>query len=110
MMGVQLRPKLPTVRAFVVMTDRGHMPSGPEPCFCYEELLAAQRPNLPFRWEVTDENTACGLCYTSGTTGRPKVTHTHRLYPPRSHPLSPSDCVGVGGWAVCVCVVGGGLS
>ena len=41
---------------------------------CYEDLLAAEESNLPgFKWAKLDENTACGLCYTSGTTGRPKV-------------------------------------
>ena len=43
--------------------------------FCYEDLLAAEESNLPgFKWAKVDENTACGLCYTSGTTGRPKVS------------------------------------
>ena len=42
---------------------------------CYEDLLAAEESNLPgFKWAMLDENTACGLCYTSGTTGRPKVS------------------------------------
>ena len=41
---------------------------------CYEELLAACMPSLPgFKWTEVDEQAACGLCYTSGTTGAPKV-------------------------------------
>ncbi len=40
---------------------------------CYDDLLEREVQNLPFKWEVTDENLACGLCYTSGTTGNPKV-------------------------------------
>ena len=41
---------------------------------CYEELLAAERSGLSnFQWPEFDEGTACGMCYTSGTTGRPKV-------------------------------------
>ncbi len=35
---------------------------------------ALQAGNLAgFQWEALDENAACGLCYTSGTTGPPKV-------------------------------------
>ncbi|MCP3387944.1 AMP-binding protein [Bradyrhizobium sp. CCGB12] len=32
-----------------------------------------------YAWPELDENTACGLCYTSGTTGNPKgVLYSHR--------------------------------
>ncbi|KAK9835417.1 hypothetical protein WJX81_008061 [Elliptochloris bilobata] len=81
----QLAPRLRSVRAFVVLTDRGHMPqapsaSGSPPVLCYEELLAAEAGAEPgFAWVDVDENDACGLCYTSGTTGRPKgVLYSHR--------------------------------
>ena len=37
-------------------------------------MMQAQVSNLPFQWQVTDENLASGLCYTSGTTGNPKVS------------------------------------
>ena len=31
------------------------------------------------RWAEVNENDACGLCYTSGTTGDPKgVLYSHR--------------------------------
>jgi acyl-coenzyme A synthetase/AMP-(fatty) acid ligase len=34
--------------------------------------LCVQIQHLPgFRWVDMDENAACGLCYTSGTTGHP---------------------------------------
>ena len=39
----------------------------------YVFVLQAQVTNLPFKWQVTDENLAAGLSYTSGTTGNPKV-------------------------------------
>jgi fatty-acyl-CoA synthase len=42
-----------------------------------DALLKSARPYRP--WGGFDENRACGLCFTSGTTGRPKgVTYTHR--------------------------------
>ncbi len=44
---------------------------------CYETLLADARDEPD--WPVFDENTASGLCYTSGTTGKPKgVLYSHR--------------------------------
>ena len=43
----------------------------------YEDLLASQGTPVP--WGEFDEQSPAGLCYTSGTTGRPKgVLYTHR--------------------------------
>ena len=44
---------------------------------CYEELIASG--DSDFAWPALDENEACGMCYTSGTTGNPKgVVYSHR--------------------------------
>jgi fatty-acyl-CoA synthase len=74
----KLAPMLPKVEAFVVMTDRAHMPATTLPkALCYEELLEGQPDTYP--WPQFDERTASGLCYTSGTTGNPKgVLYSHR--------------------------------
>ena len=43
----------------------------------YEDLIAGQSDDCA--WGGFDEKTACGLCYTSGTTGDPKgVLYSHR--------------------------------
>ena len=68
----KLAPQLRTVKHFVLMSDRAHMPektSIPN-LLCYEELLADE--NGATQWPQLDERAACGLCYTSGTTGNPK--------------------------------------
>ncbi len=75
-------PRLAGVlRGVVVLADAADMPQCRLPegiaLHCYESLLAGAAP-LP-SWPDFDENTASSLCYTSGTTGRPKgVTYSHR--------------------------------
>jgi fatty-acyl-CoA synthase len=75
----KLAAQLPTVRHFVAMTDRAHMPaqtSVPN-LLCFEELVEAE--NGDYRWPSFDENTASSICYTSGTTGNPKgAVYSHR--------------------------------
>ena len=69
----------PGVAHWVLMTDRAHMPvdTSLKNLLCYEELLAAEDGH--WAWPEFDENTASGLCYTSGTTGMPKgVLYSHR--------------------------------
>ena len=74
----KLAPQCKSVRGWIAMTDRAHMPKADIPTLlCYEELLAAE--DGAYDWPRFDEWTAAGLCYTSGTTGNPKgVLYTHR--------------------------------
>ncbi len=72
-------PALKTVKHFVLMADRSHMPADPKipGLLCYEDLIDAQ--DDAFEWPQLDENHASSLCYTSGTTGNPKgVLYSHR--------------------------------
>jgi acyl-CoA synthetase (AMP-forming)/AMP-acid ligase II len=73
-------PRLGSVKHFVLMTGRGHMPADSKipGLLCYEELIEAQADG-GFDWPDFDEQTASSLCYTSGTTGHPKgVLYSHR--------------------------------
>ncbi|MCZ6618768.1 MAG: 3-(methylthio)propionyl-CoA ligase [Gammaproteobacteria bacterium] len=67
-----------SVKGFVVLTDREHMPDTRlANAICYEELIAGE-PTV-FDWPDLDETQAASLCYTSGTTGNPKgVLYSHR--------------------------------
>jgi acyl-CoA synthetase (AMP-forming)/AMP-acid ligase II len=71
-------PHCPTVQRVVVMTDELTMPATRLPgAECYEALLGSASEDVA--WGGFDELTACGLCYTSGTTGNPKgVLYSHR--------------------------------
>ncbi|WP_088280006.1 3-(methylthio)propionyl-CoA ligase [Ideonella sp. A 288] len=71
--------RVATIKHFVLMTDRAHMPAASKipNLLCYEDLLEAQDDR--FVWPQFDENSASSLCYTSGTTGNPKgVLYSHR--------------------------------
>jgi len=71
-------PKLPTVKHYVVMTDREGMMGVTLPnALCFEDLI--EQNSADCDWGGFDENTASSLCYTSGTTGNPKgVLYSHR--------------------------------
>ncbi|MGA2550862.1 MAG: 3-(methylthio)propionyl-CoA ligase [Burkholderiaceae bacterium] len=74
-----LAPHAKTIKTWIVLTDREHMPatSKLEGLLCYEEWL--EGISTQFEWPDLDENSASSLCYTSGTTGDPKgVLYSHR--------------------------------
>jgi fatty-acyl-CoA synthase len=71
--------RVKTIKKFVAMTDRAHMPKESKipGLLCFEDLVDANDDH--FEWPAFDENQASSLCYTSGTTGNPKgVLYSHR--------------------------------
>lgn len=72
----RLRPRIPSIRKTILLTDRKEKPDIKADAE-YEELLSAAIPlnELP----DMDENTLATMAYTTGTTGLPKgVYFTHR--------------------------------
>ncbi len=96
-----LAPKLKSIKLYVALTDRAHLPDIKlRGLVAYEDFIA--RVDDKFEWPAFDENTACGLCYTSGTTGNPKgvlyshrsnVMHTFLAAQPDTFGLSNADVV-----------------
>jgi len=75
----QVQGLFPDDLRYVALTDRAHMPAETKlpNLDCYEEILAGKPEEIV--WPEFDENTASGLCYTSGTTGNPKgALYSHR--------------------------------
>jgi len=91
----QLAPRLPSLEAIVVLCDEAHVPESELALVCYETLIAAHTERL--RWPELDENTASGLCYTSGTTGEPKGTlYSHRAIVLHTLGALSGDAMGLG--------------
>ncbi len=97
----QVAPQCPDVKGWVVMTTPEHMPeTSVANALCYEDLMTGQPDS--YEWPAIDENEACALCYTSGTTGNPKgvlyshrstVLHTYATMMPDSMNISSADVV-----------------
>jgi fatty-acyl-CoA synthase len=87
-----------TVRAVVMMTDPANMPDVALPAgmrlLCYDTLMDAADED--YVWPSFDENTASALCYTSGTTGRPKgVLYSHRSTLLHAYAANIADALGL---------------
>ena len=86
---VDFLPKLPSIKAIVVLCDKANMPKFDTPApnvLCYEDLIASEKAS--FDWPALEESAACSLCYTSGTTGEGCMRVCRRaLLPPSAPPV-----------------------
>jgi fatty-acyl-CoA synthase len=100
-----LQDKLPTVERYIVLTDAAHMPeTSLRNAVAYEDWLA--QADADFAWGQFDENTAAGLCYTSGTTGGPKgVLYSHRSNVLHAMACAQPDYMGLSARTVVMPVV-----
>jgi fatty-acyl-CoA synthase len=91
----KIAPLLKTVKTYVVLSDRAHLPQSSVPLIAYEDFIAGHSTEA--QWGGFDENTACGLCYTSGTTGDPKgVLYSHRSNVLHAMAANQTDVFGCG--------------
>ncbi len=95
-----LVPRIPSLRTVVMLCEPGQAPSMLLPdsvaLLSYEVLMAEAEGNAGGAWPRFDENTASALCYTSGTTGRPKgVLYSHRSAVLHAYAMNMAEIVGL---------------
>jgi fatty-acyl-CoA synthase len=101
----KLAPQLKSIERYVVLTDAADMPvTALRNAVPYEDWIA--EVDGDFAWKTFDENTAAGMCYTSGTTGNPKgVLYSHRSNVLHSMMAAHADAMGVSSRDVIMPVV-----
>jgi acyl-CoA synthetase (AMP-forming)/AMP-acid ligase II len=92
----KLAGKMPSVERIVVAAEPGFenwsttLPNAID----YEEFIKGTPSQ--YQWPEIDENSAMGLCYTSGTTGKPKgVMYTHRANYLHTVSIAMTDVMGL---------------
>ena len=101
----RISDKLKGVKQIVVMGEAAASPNGRlETAASYEQLIAG-RPTS-FDWPRIDERDASAMCYTSGTTGKPKgVVYSHRSAVLHSFGIAVGGGLGISESSVALPVV-----
>jgi fatty-acyl-CoA synthase len=88
-----IAPRLETVEHYIVLSDLAEGMKVAS-ATAYEDFVAGGDED--YLWRPLDENAACGLCYTSGTTGNPKgVLYSHRSNVIHAFMACQADAMGV---------------
>lgn len=78
----------------VVLCPKNKLPESKLKLISYEALI--ENESHDFAWPTLEENDACSLCYTSGTTGNPKgVLYSHRAMVLHSYASLMPDVFGL---------------
>ena len=73
----ELLPQAPSIEQVIFLCGADDLPQTGHPAIAFDTWIADEPAT--FAWGGFDERSACGLCYTSGTTGNPKgVLYGHR--------------------------------
>lgn len=92
----KLAGKMPSVEKIVVAAEPGfeNWETSLPNAIDYEEFIKGKPAQ--YQWPEIDENSAMGLCYTSGTTGKPKgVMYTHRANYLHTMAIAMTDVMGL---------------
>lgn len=96
--------KCQSVAHWICLTNVQNLPEIDTDVIDYESFIVNASEDII--WERFDENTACTLCYTSGTTGNPKgVLYSHRSTVLHAMAGSFHDVIGAGSRSVILAVV-----
>ena len=99
-----VKDHLTTVKTFVIYAGADDMPENSLGAVAYDLWIDGRSTDVA--WGGFPETTACGLCYTSGTTGNPKgVLYSHRSNVLHTLMTMQKDAMGMGADDVVLPVV-----
>ncbi len=99
-----IKGELKTIKTFVIFADKDTMPENSLGAVAFDLWIDGRSTTC--RWGDFPETTACGLCYTSGTTGNPKgVLYSHRSNVLHTLVTMSKDAMGMGADDVVLPVV-----